>query len=109
MKREPILRHNGDSVTTEGEGVMDEYLHHDFDHKKGKGDEEEHTEMLGHNDMHNIPHNESPINKYVDVVFPGLRGAISEHKSKAAKSIAPGQVKPISSIPKKGKEWAPPM
>jgi hypothetical protein len=108
MERPPKLMHNDGSCTIEGDGAG-EYLKHDWDHKKGHGEDEEHTEAYGHEDLHNVPHNESPINKYVDTAFPGLRGAVSEHKEHAAKSIAPGQVKPIGSIPKKGKEWTSPM
>ena len=61
MKREPIVRHDDDSITIEGDGR--EFLQHLSDHQKGKGDDEEHCEIFGHNEMHSIPHNQSPFER----------------------------------------------
>ncbi len=64
MERKPIVRHSDDSVTTEGDGIMGRYLDHEHDHKKGKGECEEHTGMFGHDEMHSIEHNESPVRRH---------------------------------------------
>ena len=64
MKREDKLRHDGESVSFEGDG-MSSYLMHEHEHKKGKGDTEEHKAQYDHESMHNISHNESPINEGV--------------------------------------------
>lgn len=86
MERKEIVRHDDGSVTTEGDGIMERYLDHEFDHKKGKDECDEHTEAYDHDEMHNIPHNDNPISDWVG------KGV------KKAKGIAEG-VKKIVGVP----------
>jgi hypothetical protein len=80
MERKEIIRHDNDSVTTEGEGVMERYLDHKFEHDKGKGECDEHTGMYDHEDMHKIPHNDNPISDWVSKGVKKAKGVINDVK-----------------------------
>ena len=96
MERKSIVKHDNESVSIEGDGK--EYLQHYFEHQKGKGNEEEHCDMFGHDELHNIPHNESPINKYVETVFPGVGSAVKSAKH-GPKSHGGGSIKGLHEKP----------
>jgi hypothetical protein len=98
MEREKRLMHDDGSCTMEGEGVAQEYLQHDFDHKKGKGDSEEHLGAFGHDEMHSIPHNSAPFSSYVETVLPGVHDAIKTAKH-GPKSHGGGSLKSLTDKP----------
>jgi hypothetical protein len=60
MEREAKKIHDDGSTTFEGDG-FNEHYQHEWDHAKGRGDTDEHKGQWGHDELHNIPHNESPI------------------------------------------------
>ena len=102
MEREPKLKHDDGSVTFEGENEYREYLEHEHDHQKGRGEDDEHTGRYNHFDMHNIPHNSAPFSKYVDTAFPGARETISDaktHRKFGKGSVARGSLSDLHEKP----------
>jgi hypothetical protein len=87
MERKEIVKHDNGSVTTEGEGVMGRYLDHEFDHAKGKGECDEHTDQYGHEDMHNIPHNDNPISEAISKGVEKVKNLASDYGKNIAGTL----------------------
>ena len=80
MERKPMVKHDDGSTS--------------FDSLEGL-----HSYLEGRIKCEDIPHNESPIGKYVDTVFPGAREALhdTQVKSKFGKgSVGGGSLESIT-------------